>query len=273
MEIYIPSLNRHNEMPEGTIKQLPKAFMDRTTIVCHEQEEEEYRRVQRDFGCKILVLPPALGIERVRRAIAETAALEETRKIVMMDDDIEFYIRLGQDSNRDDWWKLSGCNSAQTASMLGWIRKSLDSHAHVGVSPREGQNRVREAVTHNSRYIRLLAYRTKELLETETGRIDVMEDFDVALQLLRRGLPSAITYRFAQGQAKTQAPGGCSTWRTIEVHNRGAERLKELHPDFVRLRLKQNKTDADGFGTRKECTIYWKKAFASSQKEDETCTS
>ncbi len=87
-----------------------------------------------------------------------------------------------------------------------------------------------------------------------------MEDFDVQLQLLKRGLGNACLYYWAQGQSKTNAPGGCSLWRTHEVHEAAARRLAELHPGLVRLRQKANKTDAGGFGTRMEVTIAWKKA-------------
>jgi len=145
------------------------------------------------------------------------------------------------------------------------VDADLDTFAHVGISGREGNNRVRDAWVENTRYMRFLAYRTDQYMACEHNRVTVMEDFDIALQMLRAGHPNKVYYMYAQGQAKTQSAGGCSVWRTHEVHNAGAERLAELHPGFVTVRQKQNKTDREGFGTRKEVTVYWKKAFASSQ--------
>lgn len=149
--------------------------------------------------------------------------------------------------------------------MLRTIEGLLDEYAHVGVSAREGNNRAGEGdaplLQENTRTYRVLAYQTDMFLSVEHGRVRVMEDFDVNLQLLRQGHKNACLFYWAQGQKMTNAPGGCSTWRTHEVHEESARRLAELHPGLVSLREKHNKTDADGFGTRTEVTIQWKRAY------------
>jgi hypothetical protein len=94
----------------------------------------------------------------------------------------------------------------------------------------------------------------------EIGRVKVMEDFDVNLQLLKKGRPSKISYYYAQGQGSSNAAGGCSEWRTMEVQSQGAERLKALHPDVVEVVEKETKT-AWGGATRKDVKVQWKKAY------------
>jgi len=270
MHLFIPSLGRANQMHRGTISKLPKSWMKRTSLVCQYQERKEYARVAEQFGCNILILPRHIDrIEPTRRHIGSVCVDEGIDKFVMMDDDIEFYVREKQYTEDEDWWKLTPPSEDRLEKMLEEIEDDLDCFAHVGLSGREGNNRVREPAVENTRYMRFLAYRTEDYMSCLGDRVHVMEDFDIALQLLCKGDPCLVHYRFAQGQGKTQATGGCSVWRTHEVHNAGAERLAELHPGFVKVRQKQNKTDREGFGTRKEVTVYWKKAFASSQNEEE----
>ena len=91
-----------------------------------------------------------------------------------------------------------------------------------------------------------------------------MEDFDTTLQLLRKGHRNAVIHYYAQGHTDSQAPGGCSIYRTAETHDTVCRQLQQLHPEFVSLRTKTNRSDQNGFGTRTEVTIQWKRAYESS---------
>jgi hypothetical protein len=88
--------------------------------------------------------------------------------------------------------------------------------------------------------MRVLGYNLDMFDNVELGRVDVMEDFDINLQLLRQGKPSKISYYYAQGQKSSNAEGGCSEWRTIEVHNAGAEKLHSSPPRFCKSSRKRN---------------------------------
>jgi hypothetical protein len=159
--------------------------------------------------------------------------------------------------------------------MLDCVEAALEQYAHVGISAREGNNRLDRQVRVGeyagldtdivtaqecTRTLRALAYQTAEFLKCEHGRVDVMEDFDVNLQLLERGLPNLNLAHWAQGQRQTNAPGGCSTYRSQDVQTASAVRLAELHPGFVTLREKKNKSGG-AFGNRTEVTIQWAKAY------------
>ena len=200
---------------------------------------------------------PVDGIAATRRYMSETAQEMGYSKIIMVDDDIEFYIR------RPGVINLRKMTPAETNHMFNRIAVRLGQYKHVGVGHREGHGHVKDDYAINSRYIRLLAYDVETHLSCEHGRVPVMEDFDIALQLLRRGFPSYIYYCYGQGQKKTQSPGGCSDYRTKEKQAEAAYKLAALHPGFVKIRVKRNKTGGD-FGTRTEVTIYWKKAYDSS---------
>lgn len=106
--------------------------------------------------------------------------------------------------------------------MLMAINFDLDVYAHVGVSDRNGNNFEANPWQLNARCMRIVGYQTDEYLRCEHDRVEVMEDFDIALQMLKRGLPNKVHFWWATAQRKTNAPGGCSRWRTIDVHNEGA---------------------------------------------------
>ena len=261
--VYIPSRSRHSkqQIEDGPMAQIPLGWP--VTYVVSEEEQSEYRRL----NCGVVSPPPAVsGIAATRRWIGEEARRRGEDRFIMLDDDIKFLIR-----KSPEVWNLREATVSETETMLRVVWDLLDRYGHVGISAREGQAHMGLGdvtdVSENTRTLRALAYRTEDFLSVEHGRVDVMEDFDVNLQLLRRGIPNANTIYFAQGQRMTNAPGGCSTYRDHEVHERSAHRLAELHEPFVRTRQKKNKTDRDGFGTRTEVTIYWKRAFASADAQ------
>ena len=263
MRLYIPSMGRatRSDILSGPLADLP--LNTEATYVVPESEVDAYDRALGDagFGCSVPVVGcDTQGIAATRHWIGRHAELVGEDKFVMMDDDIRFLVRRSPET-----WQLRGTQPHEVDTLLIHVERWLDTHAHVGVSAREGNNRIGVGddtlVAENTRTLRFLAYRTEDFLSVQHGRVEVMEDFDVNLQLLKRRRPNVNIHYWAQGQKMTNAPGGCSTYRSHEVHERSAHRLAELHPGLVRLRQKENKTDREGFGTRTEVTIQWKKAF------------
>ncbi|MEQ9565324.1 MAG: hypothetical protein RLN85_05815, partial [Pseudomonadales bacterium] len=79
-------------------------------------------------------------------------------------------------------------------NMLMAISFDLEQYAHIGISDRNGNNRELNPWRLNVRYMRVLGYQTDEYLRCEHCRVDVIEDFDIALQLLECGFPSKVYY-------------------------------------------------------------------------------
>lgn len=262
--IYIPSSGRASA---AAILAGPLADIDveafKVTFVVPTGEFTNYTKALLEAGSyrNNVIDCPARGIAETRKWIGEYASHEGHSKFLMLDDDIRFLVRRSPED-----WRLRGTKGDEFGELLQRIEEELEIHAHVGVSAREGNNRAGvggpELANINTRTLRALAYRTDEFLAMEHGRVEVMEDFDVNLQLLRHGYTNCSLHYWAQGQKMTNAPGGCSQYRDHEVQHRSAHRLTdELHPGFARTRTKKNKTDAEGFGERTEVTVYWKKAF------------
>ena len=174
----------------------------------------------------------------------------------MMDDDLTFYVR----PDRGDW-RLRMPRPDQMEEMFFEVEAKLDEYAHVGISGREGNNRVLEYGSECARYMRMLCYNTARFpLSVRCDRLDGVSDFDANLQLLRHGMPSYIFSRYAQGQDETQAAGGCSLTRTHDSHAAEILLLAELHPHQVRVVEKHNKTGGE-FGHRTEAVISWRGAL------------
>lgn len=274
MHLYIPSHMRATEanVRMGPLLRLTPELRGLTHYVVPHGQLEAYTDVLFGMGVdsfEILETPEGMaGIGPTRHWIGEHAQSIEADKFVMMDDDIDFLVRKSPDD-----WRLVGPSPEQVAEMFGEIEHWLDTYASVGVSSREGNNRAgvggprdTNMVSVSTRVMRMFGCRTADWLEMDHGQVEVMEDFDLQLQLLRAGRGNCCLFYYANGQKMTNMAGGCSTYRSHEVQDTAARRLAELHPGFVTLRQKQNKTDADGLGTRTEVTIAWKKAAASAQK-------
>lgn len=266
MRIYVPSMSRaDHRLASGPAAQMPDMLVH---YVVPEAQTHLYVDALRQHGLmrNTFVIPcPERGIAATRHFIARHAREAGSPHLCMIDDDVGFLIRRAEDT-----WQLRAQTPEETVQMMGWIDAELDRTEHVSVSAREGNNRagigsVETLVDRNTRTLRVLAYQTEALLAAEHGRVDVMEDFDVSLQILRAGGSNAVSFWYAQGQRMTNEQGGCSEYRSHEVHEASARRLAELHPGLVRLRQKVNKTDREGFGTRTEVTISWKRAWEQGQ--------
>jgi hypothetical protein len=251
MEIYIPTLGRPFQ---ETLFELPPSIRQNVTLVLapgvHRTAE-----AAKSWGIKY-VQCPSYGIGPTRQWIIENAT---DKKIVMLDDDLVFAAR-----RSDELTKFREALPAELLTLFSSIDACLDSWAHVGVSTREGGNRDTSDFAFNTRLLRILAYRT-DVLHRESirfDRLELMEDFEVTLQLLRRGYANCKINWIVHNQRSSNAPGGCSTYRTLEKQSAAARGLEELHPEFVSVVTKKTKTAWNG-QERQDVRISWKKAFCA----------
>lgn len=259
MQIFIPTYGRSQR--QVTYTNLPPTVQKRTTLVVQHREMNLYP------GYKIAVLPPAI------QTIAETRQwivfkhfpkVATSEKLLMLDDDLVFATRRKDDPN-----KFVDAAPADIQTMIRSIEHHLDEYALVGVLGREGANRNHEDLV-CARMMRVLGYYVPTLVKnkisfTRQGATFTMEDFDVTLQLLRAGYSNRVLAAWCQNQGSSNDSGGCSAYRTLEVHNHNAELLAKAHPEFVKPVQKTTKT-AWGGVTRTDVQVQWKKAYLSSGK-------
>lgn len=255
MQIFIPTYGRHTQ--QHTFKHLPPSLQRRTLLVVQAREAHLYD------GYPTHVLPRKIEtIAPARQYIMDMARKNGIKKLVMLDDDLRFDAR-----RMDDGGKFLVANDKQVETLFKRIEKELSAYAHVGVLSREGGNRITEPYVHCTRMMRVLAYdvETYHREKIKYDRLPLQEDFDVTLQLLRKGHPNLVLCEWVNGQGTSGAKGGCSHFRTIDLHNENAKKLAELHHPFVKVVEKQTK-GAWGGRARLDVTVQWKKAYQSAHR-------
>lgn len=249
MKIYIMSSGRSSR--QTTWNNLPNQIRKDTMLVVPVDEVPDYAAF------------PVLHRPEIVRDVTHARQIlvsSETGKICMLDDDLTFATRSVENPT-----KFVASTEEQVVGMFRDIEKKLDTYAHAGVSAREGANYQTSQYLRTTRMMRILAYDT-QILNTHGIRYDrlkFMADFDVTLQLLRKGLTNCIVNYMVQNQTGSNASGGCSQYRTREAQEQDAHLLQELHPDFVKLSTKKTKQKGM-WSERLDVTIQWKKAYRSS---------
>lgn len=254
MKIFIPTYGRHDQ--QTTYAGIPAALKPHVWLVVQDREKHLYD------GYQTMVLPRSIKtIAPTRQYIMEIARRLHYKHIVMMDDDLRFFAR-----REDDKGKFLPITEKQFKTMVKTIDKRLDKYAHVGILAREGGNRVTEPTRTCTRMMRVLGYDVEKFFENEINfdRLPLQSDFDVTLQLLRKGFPNLVLCEYVQDQGSSNAKGGCSHFRTFDMINKNVEKLAKLHAPFVKVTTKQTKTAWNG-NERKDVTVQWKKAYESSQ--------
>lgn len=249
MKIYIPTRGR---VYQETFTSLPQELRDRIIFVVPHGALDIAGGPPRTLNT-----PPEInGIGPTRQWIIDNAT---DKKIAMLDDDLVFAAR-----REDEPTKFREALPAELLILINSIDALLDDYAHVGVSTREGGNRDTNNYAFNTRLLRVLAYRT-DVLRNEGirfDRLELMEDFDITLQLLRRGYTNCKINWIVHNQRSSNAPGGCSTYRTLEKQSQAARGLRELHPEFVSVVTKKTKTAWNG-QERQDVIVQWKRAFCA----------
>jgi len=254
LQVFVPSRSRWQR--SLTLEAL-KGKWPSVALVVPAAQAGQYKALAASTGARLLPCP-AQGIARTREWIGQQAK----DRFIMLDDDLRFYYRKSFEDP-----SLHQFNKHDMAGMLTFVSRLLDYYAHVAVSARGGNNQLKGFPTvTNKRPLRVLAYRKKEFLKAQHGRVQIMEDFDVTLQLIGMGYQNCVIVQYAQDQPMTQAPGGCSDYRTQALHETNVRRMAKLHPGIVKLREKANKTGGE-FGSRLEATIYWEKAHAQAMED------
>lgn len=256
LHVFVVSRSRFDRL--FTLESLG-SLASKVTLVVPARQVSSYQSLVDTYRCSVLGCPSdGIALTRHFCGLQSTSS-----RFVMLDDDLKFYVRVSP----TDWHlKYPRDLDINIIEMFLEISSRLKTYAHVSVSAREGNQRLAYPGVECTRPLRVLAYRKQNFLSVKHGRVEIMEDFDVTLQLLRRGYKNFVISKWAQGQIETQMQGGCADYRTKDLHERNVQEFARIHTPFVKLRDKHNKSGGD-FGHRLEATIYWQKAFASSQQK------
>lgn len=250
MIIVIPTFNRVTR--QVTLKETPKSLHKYVYLCC---TKEEQPLLEKETGHTQFIIQPTKvkTIHAKRQYIMEWAALNDVKKVLMLDDDM--------------FWQARGPKGlikeyATESHIVGAMKEMaalLGEFAHAGFSSRLGNNRVASVYARTTRMMHSLGYNVAAFFKAGANfnRVHGKEDFDVTLQLLQKGYDNVVVYHTCVSPGKYDAPGGCSTERTLESANAAAEQLKKFHPEFVTVVEKTFKNNP-----RMEVMMKWKRAYA-----------
>lgn len=251
MRVFIPSAGRANRALTPT--RMPAALAAVAEMIVPPEEAAAYRAA--GYANVVPCAAQAHGIGAVRQWLMERS----DGKMLMLDDDLRFDCR-----REDEKDKFLVADDAAVFGLFEEIERHLDIYLHVGVTTREGGNRIETMEPREvGRMLRMLAYDAPKVLAlgVRFDRLPLMEDMDVTLQLLKLGKPNLIINRMVHGQGGSGAAGGMSRYRTPELQAETARRLSELHYPHVSVRTKFTK-GAWGGGEREDVVVAWKEAYA-----------
>lgn len=248
MRVYIPTLGRVGR--QETAKALKDTGLD-VVLVCPLSESQRHINNGHQVLCHLDTLR---GISAKRQWIVDNT---DDPVICMMDDDLTFAAR-----RADNHTLFRPADPEQIHAAVEEMTYYAEVCGHSAISPREGANRNVEATIRNTRMMRAMAWGRKQLKESgaDFSVVELMEDFHVTLHLLTRGYPSISINWLVQNQRGSNTEGGCSTFRTLSMHNSAARALADRYPRFVKTVEKTTKT-AWGGATRTDVIVKWKAAY------------
>lgn len=196
----------------------------------------------------------AEGISATRQWIVDST----TDDVIMLDDDLMFAVR-----RKDDPSKFNKATQDDVVNILDTLEAMLDLVPVCGLSARQGGNNLADAppVLLNTRINAVHAISCQWMHDNNVRyRKTFMEDFDMVLQVLSLGVPTASLTTHAWDNYKTNAPGGCSIYRTLEGQAAASYDLEATWPDFVTSVEKTQKGGGEGWAKRIDVRVQWQKA-------------
>lgn len=257
MQIFIPTYGRSGE--QVTLSNLLPTGRE-VTLVVQEREVQKYAGHKWRKSVEILVLPDHIRTISPTRDYILQHATDDS--ILMLDDDLDFAVR-----RTDDPTRFRNPTKYDMDNMLAEVDALLGTCPFVSIGAREGGNRNTEPFLYNTRMMRALGYRRDYLRAwgITFSPMELMEDFHVALQIMLVGGTCVVANKWVTNQRSgSGAKGGCSSYRTLEMHGEAARQLAALYPEYVTVVHKQTKT-AWGGQPRLDVRVAWKKAAAAGK--------
>lgn len=249
MKILIPSYQRfHRGLT--LLERLPDRYLKNTYICVREQELLDYKKV---VNPKATIVPLHKSTDMMTTRNEMVSLFDG--KVVMIDDDCYF--------REYDGERYTTCGADSIGRMLDELCHILESgFVHASIAHPIVGSRLKGKLAFNTRYYAVLAYDLSVIKKLGIKfRTKTMSDIEVALQLTKLGYPSAIITHWLI-ETHAQNSGGCSVYRTSEMHNRCAKKIAKTYFPYVKAKQAQS---WKGMEKRIDIMASWKRLFASAK--------
>lgn len=297
MQVIIPTHKRPTR--QTTLRYLPDEIRAETLLVTSNEDDaaairEHYSNlIEPEQVISIEAVDPknhskVTSIGKKRQWLLENIG---SHAIFQMDDDFQgFYKRCSPKyreldrSQGSPCWVLNEKGKAKDIKLLGrgnitdedivFLFRQLEAMlsgkgkpdwvAHGGISSRMGNNREDLEWVYGGRMMHAIGHHRGTLIENNIrfDEIQLREDFNVTLRLLRKGFKNAICYDICVSPDDYGREGGCSDERTVKFNDEQAELLAKMHPGLVKVVQKEY----DHSIPRKEVQVSWQKALKEGQE-------
>lgn len=291
--ILIPTLGRMDK--QATYNALPEKYQEITKLVV---QHHEYDEMCKRYPDRVLCLPK--DIDRLPETKAWIYQTFKNTRHFYFDDDIKFHTKAPSDEISN------GIKNGAIEKGRPLTRKEIDAIYDNAGSPKWKTNRTPsvEEFDHafnlcdqwmdegyhfggflpaeiipflhlwperfNYRCSGAVYFNGPELPDDlDWTRTEAAEDLDTTLQLLTRGYQCRINSNFIAYSPPTNEKGGCSIYRTLELHNKSQEKLASLWPDYISLKDKKVKSGPWAGLVKKNLRIQFKKAYKDYLKKQE----
>ena len=256
LSLFIVSKGRADKLI--TLESFPPEVLAIATVVVQKQEYDDYKAACEKFGVLLVAAPQEVQHVATQRQFCTTIC--KTRYFGMADDDLIFSYR-----NEED--KLRPATPEKLREIFDTIYNDLvNGVPAVGISTRFGNNFLEGEYSEIGRMYRiwfldLTIYQKLNITMAPYPEF-FMEDFHWILTFLENGYKNRIYHKYAQDdKGGSNAPGGCSTYRTAALNKKAAVWLMEHHPTAVSIVPKTSKSGWEGVEKRKDVRVDWQKAY------------
>ncbi len=224
MHFFIPTRNRIGN--QVTVRNLPKILHPWITIVCPQSEVLAHRADWPDV--QVLAQPDHIETIGAKREWIFKEAARGIDFAWQLDDDLKFKIL----DNFNRFVKPRDEDSFAASLLLIHDRyRRHEKYEVIGLgtsyfAPKGG-------VRDNYHLGFAFGFSENARDSLEMNRLDVFEDIDYTLQVLREGIKNCVCYDVVVDQVKADAPGGVTGERTSETIRRDLDRLISYHPGIV----------------------------------------
>lgn len=256
--IYVPTMGRVGK--QITAEGLRGSTADRSRRVVLVTPEAEAAALAGAGWPMVQPVPASVrGIGPTRQWIYENHDTgRDGRYLFMMDDDLRFFRRRYDDPTK--FLRLE--TPAEVDLMLGRLEAMLRQVPLAGLDNRSGANRRVPPVQNNGRMhdVQCVDVEVARQVGIRFDRIRFMEDFQVVLEFLTRGYPTALLTTHCKDDIGSNTAGGCSLYRDSEGQAEAAHALREMYPGFVRLTTRPGWAGEMSL-PRTDVQVQWKKAY------------
>lgn len=257
--ILIPTLGRIDK--QKTWKAMSERMRAMTKFVVQSQEFDE---MEKRYPGKVIKLPDSIKTIKDTRQWIWDVFFDEC--LMVLDDNIQrFNFRFVEG---DKIRNIKLVNEEDFDKMLEFIEDKIEEgYQWGGLGLAYNGCRIQELPFKiNKRIAAAFFFNRPALPKTiKWNRLEFAEDYDASLQLLTMGFKNIYVSQY-QINKYSYAAGGCNLYRTVEGRNESMLKLRELWPDFVKLKEKEVKYSNWKNEKVLSATIFSKKAFDSSQK-------